>query len=154
MTDKAITYDLADRPAVFTQEQIGWAPWLKPLDESGSTMQVVRMRGKMPGDTEGKEMMVPEHLNILSMTAFPIKPTRESVEGATVGTENVKVGSNSFTAKHVKFGAGTGNMEWWLADKAPGTVVKVQFTGQEADAKWTMQMVDSGNGAKSELGVK
>ncbi len=126
----------------------------KPLDESGNTMQVVRMRGKMPGDTEGKELMVPEHLSMLSMTAFPMKPTRESVEGATVGTENVRVGGNSFAAKHVKFGAGTGNMEWWLADQAPGTVVKVQFTGQEADAKWVMQMVDSGNGAKSELGVK
>ena len=37
MTDKAITYDLADRPVVFTQEQIGWAPWLKPLDESELT---------------------------------------------------------------------------------------------------------------------
>jgi alkylhydroperoxidase domain protein len=37
MTDKAITYDLADRPAVFTQEQIGWGPWLKPLDESELT---------------------------------------------------------------------------------------------------------------------
>lgn len=37
MTEKAITYDLADRPAVFTQEQIGWAPWLKPLEESELT---------------------------------------------------------------------------------------------------------------------
>ncbi|CAN7621576.1 alkylhydroperoxidase domain protein [Devosia sp. LjRoot16] len=37
MTDKAITYDLADRPVVFTQEQIGWAPWLQPLEESELT---------------------------------------------------------------------------------------------------------------------
>lgn len=37
MTEKAITYDLADRPVAFTQEQIGWAPWLKPLDESELT---------------------------------------------------------------------------------------------------------------------
>lgn len=37
MTDKAIAYDLTDRPAVFTQEQIGWAPWLAPLDESELT---------------------------------------------------------------------------------------------------------------------
>lgn len=37
MTDKAITYDLADRPVVFTQDQIGWAPWLQPLDESELT---------------------------------------------------------------------------------------------------------------------
>jgi hypothetical protein len=126
----------------------------KPLDADGLTMQVVRMRGKLPGDTEGKELMVPQHLTMLSMSAFPMKPTSESVAGATVGTENIKVGSNSFAAKHVKFGAGTGHMEWWLADKAPGTVVKVQFSGKEADEKWIMQMVGSGSGAKSELGIK
>lgn len=126
----------------------------KPLDEQGLTMKVVRMRGKLPGDTEGKELMVPEHLSMLSMSAFPMKPTRESVAGATVGTDNVTVSGKSYSAKHVKFGAGTGNMEWWLADNAPGTVVKVQFSGNEADQKWTMQMVESGSGAKSELGVK
>lgn len=37
MAEKAITYDLADRPVVFTQEQIGWAPWLEPLEESELT---------------------------------------------------------------------------------------------------------------------
>ena len=117
-------------------------------------MQVVRMRGKLPGDTEGKELMVPQHLTMLSMGAFPMKPTKESVAGATVGTENVSVGGKAYSAKHVKFGAGTGNMEWWLADSAPGTVVKVQFSGQDKDEKWIMQMVGNGSGAKSELGVK
>ncbi len=126
----------------------------KPMDDAGLTSQVVRMRGKLPGDTEGKELMVPQHLTMLSMSAFPMKPTKESVAGATVGTENVNVGGKSFSAKHVKFGAGQGNMEWWLADSAPGTVVKVQFSGKEADEKWIMQMVGSGSGAKSELGAK
>jgi len=91
---------------------------------------------------------------MLSMSAFPMKPTRESVAGATVGTDNVTVSGKSYSARHVKFGAGAGNMEWWLADSAPGTVVKVQFSGNEADQKWTMQMVESGSGARSELGVK
>ena len=126
----------------------------KALDAEGMTMQVVRMRGTLPGDTDVKELMVTQHLAMLSMGAFPIKPTKESVAGATVGTDNVSVGGKSYSAKHVKFGAGTGNMEWWLADSAPGTVVKVQFSGKEADEKWTMQMVGSGTGAKSELGVK
>jgi hypothetical protein len=126
----------------------------KAMDEQGMTMQVVRMRGKLPGDTEGKELMVPQHLTMLSMGAFPMKPTAESVAGATVGTENVSVGGKAYSAKHVKFGAGTGNMEWWLADSAPGTVVKVQFSGQDKDEKWIMQMVGNGSGAKSELGVK
>lgn len=127
----------------------------KKMDEGGLAMQVVRMRGKLPGDTEGKELMVPQSLSMLSMNAmFPFKPTTESVAGATVGTESVKVGSSSYSAKHVKFGAGGGNMEWWLADKAAGGVVRVQFTGNDKDQKWTMEMVGTGNGAKSELGVK
>jgi len=126
----------------------------KKLDESGIAMQVVRMKGKLPGDTEGKELMVPQHLSMLSMTAFPFKPTAESVQGATVGTESVRVGGSAHSAKHVKFGAGGGNMEWWLADSAPGGVVRVQFSGQDKDEKWTMEMVDAGTGAKSELGVK
>jgi hypothetical protein len=126
----------------------------KKMDESGIAMQVVRMRGKLPGDTEGKELMVPQHLSMLSMTAFPFKPTPESVAGATVGTESIKVGSSSYSSKHVKFGAGGGNMEWWLADNAPGGVVRIQFTGQEKDEKWIMEMVGAGSGAKSELGVK
>lgn len=126
----------------------------KKLDESGIAMQVVRMKGKLPGDTEGKELMVPQHLSMLSMTAFPFKPTDESIAGATVGTDAVKVGGASYSAKHVKFGAGGGNMEWWLAGNAPGGVVRVQFSGQQKDEKWTMEMVDAGTGAKSELGIK
>jgi hypothetical protein len=102
----------------------------KPLDEQGIAMQVVRMRGKMPGDTEGKELIVPQQFSMLGASAlFPFKPTPESIAGATVGTESVA----GFSSKHVKFGAGGGSMEWWLADSAPGGVVKVQFTGQDAD---------------------
>jgi hypothetical protein len=44
-------------------------------------------------------------------------------------------------------------MEWWLADKAPGGVVKIQYAGQGPDEKWTMNMVGAGAGAKSELGL-
>lgn len=126
----------------------------KKMDESGIAMQVVRMRGKLPGDTEGKELMVPQHLSMLSMTAFPFKPTSESIAGATVGTESIRVGSSSYSSRRVKFGAGGGDMEWWLADNAPGGVVRIQFTGQEKDEKWIMEMVGAGSGAKSELGVK
>lgn len=122
----------------------------KPLDEQGTMMQVVRMRGRMPGDAEGKELMVPQQLSMLGATSmFPFKPTAESLAGATVGTESVA----GFSAKHVKFGAGGGNMEWWLADNAPGGVVKVQFSGQGDDQKWTMNMTGSGEGAQSELGL-
>jgi hypothetical protein len=56
----------------------------KPLDETGTTMQVVRMRGKMPGQTQGEEMAVPQNLQTLAPTAFSMKPTAESIAGATV----------------------------------------------------------------------
>ena len=122
----------------------------KPMDETGMVMQVVRMRGKLPGDTEGKELIVPQQFSMLSASAmFPFKPTPESVAGATVGTETV----GSYSAKHVKFGAAGGSMEWWIADNAPGGVVKVQYSGQSADEKWTMSMTGAGSGATSQLGV-
>lgn len=37
MTERTITYDRPDRPVVFTQDEIGWAPWLDPLSESELT---------------------------------------------------------------------------------------------------------------------
>jgi hypothetical protein len=122
----------------------------KPMDDQGLMMQVVRMRGKMPGDTEGKELIVPQQFSMLGASMmFPFKPTPESVAGATVGTESIR----GFSSRHVKFGAGQGSMEWWLADDAPGGVVRVQFTGQSDDEKWIMDMTGSGTGATSELGI-
>jgi alkylhydroperoxidase domain protein len=37
MTEHTITYNDADRPTEFTQAEIGWAPWLQPLEESELT---------------------------------------------------------------------------------------------------------------------
>jgi hypothetical protein len=126
----------------------------KPLDETGTTMQVVRMRGKLPGQPEAQEMIVPEHLTTLSPNgAFPMRPTAESLAGATVGTESISAGGTSYSARHVRFGGAGGSTEWWLSDTAPGGVVRVQRTGQSADEKWTMNMVGAGSGAKSELGL-
>ena len=125
----------------------------KPLDETGTTMQVVRMRGKMPGQAQGEEMAVPQNLQTLAPTAFSMKPTPESLAGATVGTESISAGGTTYSAKHVRFGSAGGSTEWWLADNAPGGVVKVQYSGTDASQKWTMSMVAAGDGAKSELGL-
>ena len=127
---------------------------LKPLDADGMTQQVVRMRGKFPGDSVGKELMVPENMNTLSAQAWGSKPTKESIAGATVGTESVTVGNKSYVANHVRFGSGNGDMDWWLTDKVPGGLVRVQSTARGQDAKWTMDLVATGTGAKSELGMK
>jgi len=37
MTENAIAHDIADRPVVFTQDEIGWVPWLEPLTEAELT---------------------------------------------------------------------------------------------------------------------
>lgn len=39
MTEHATTYEHADRPVVFTQDEIGWAPWLEPLTEAELTQR-------------------------------------------------------------------------------------------------------------------
>jgi hypothetical protein len=127
---------------------------LKPLDPDGMAQTVVRMRGKFPGDTAGKELMVPENMNTLTAQAFGRKPTKESIAGATIGTEVITVGNTSYTTNHVRFGSGGGDMDWWLSDKAPGGLVRVQSTSNGKDAVWTMNLVGTGTGAKSELGMK
>jgi len=37
MTQKVLEVDQTNRPVAFTQDQIGWAPWLPPLEESELT---------------------------------------------------------------------------------------------------------------------
>ncbi|MGN6779502.1 alkylhydroperoxidase domain protein [Rhizobium sp.] len=37
MTETAIHPEIADRPSVFTQAEIGWTPWLQPVDEADLT---------------------------------------------------------------------------------------------------------------------
>lgn len=129
----------------------------KPLDPQGTMRQLVRMRGKLPGDPEPREMMVPQYMSMLSSASvLPFTPTPESVEGATVGTETVA----GVSAKHVKFSGGGGGstIEWWLSDAVPGGWVK--FAGinpnngdGDKPQQWTLELTGKGTGAKSLLGV-
>jgi hypothetical protein len=122
----------------------------KPMGESMKNL--VRMRGKLPGNKDAQELMVPAGMGMISMSSlFPIKPTPESIQGATVGTENVPAGTESVSAKHVRFGAGGGSIDWWLSDNVPGGWVK--FTGGNGQDTYTMQMTGHGTGATSELGI-
>ncbi len=113
--------------------------------------QLVRMRGKLPGNPDPQEMIVPQTMAMLPLTgAFGMKPTPESLDGATVGTETV----DGFSAKHVKFGMGNGTIEWWLADAAPGGVVRFKVSNNNGKGAYQMEMVGQGTGATSELGIK
>jgi hypothetical protein len=124
-------------------------------DSSNEYMQrLVRMRGKFPGNTEAQEMMVPEQYGMWNMTgAFGSKPTKESIDGATVGTESVTTPAGTFRAKHVRFGGGYGTLDWWLDESAVGGWVKFSALDNEKKPSYTMELIGKGTGAKSELGI-
>ncbi len=122
------------------------------------TGEFVRMRGKMPGEEEAKEMPVEEGTYGY---AEPRRLTQESVQGAVVGTETVNVPAGSYRTEHVRYGGmGSGTWDWWLTDDVPGGLVKYARTNESQDPEgpdpynWTLALVDSGTGARSELGVR
>jgi hypothetical protein len=124
----------------------------KPQGEG--VQQLVRMRGKMPGDREANEMMVPQNMStVSSLGGFGMRPTKESIEGATVGTERVATEAGSFLAKLVRFGGPGGKQEWWLIESVPGGWVRYRASRAEGDDAFTMELVAHGTGARSELGV-
>lgn len=123
--------------------------------ESGDFL---RMRGKMPGEAEAHEIPVEEGAYTYRE---PRRLTAESLEGATVGTEDVRVPAGSFTAQHVRYGdMGGGTYQWWLVDDVPGGLVKYSRSveGEGVDGpdpyNWVVELVDSGTGATSQLGVE
>ena len=121
------------------------------------TKELVRVRAKLPGNKDAQELLVPQGFGMINYNGslFGSRPTKESIDGATVSTsEKVSTKAGAFTTKHVRFGAGNGNLDWWLTKEAPGGWVK--FTGKSSSddkATYTMEMVAKGTGAKSELGV-
>ena len=127
---------------------------LSPKDQ-----RMVRLRGKFPKDEAAKEMPVDEQ----SYYVPPRRLSRESIEGATVGTETVTTPAGTFKgARHVVFGDAGGNShEWWLDDKVPGGAVRqaLKSTSRQAgngpDAgNYVMSLVAYGSDAKSDLGTR
>jgi len=126
----------------------------KPEPGNEQLQTLVRMRGKLPGNAEAQEMMVPQQYAMWNMNgAFQMRPTKESIDGATVGVEDVKTPAGSFKAKHVRFGQGGGTLDWWLDDTAVGGWVKFAALDNEKKPMYTMELLGKGVGAKSELGV-
>ena len=123
--------------------------------EGEGVQQLVRMRGKMPGEREANELMVPQHMTTLSsLGMFGMRPTQESVDGATVGTESVTTPAGSFSAKLVRFGGIGGRQEWWLSDQVPGGWVRYKVSASEGEESFVMELVGHGSGATSELGSR
>jgi hypothetical protein len=126
----------------------------KPEEGNQYVQRLVRMRAKLPGNAEPQEMMVPEQWSTWNMNgSFSGRPTKESIDGATVGTESVTTPAGTFSARHVRFGQGGGTLDWWLDDKSTGGWVKFSAIDNDKKPMYTMELVGKGTGAKSELGV-
>lgn len=127
----------------------------KPTSEW--TKELVRVRAKLPGNKDAQELLVPQGMGMINYNGaiFGSRPTKESIEGATLGEEKVTTKAGTFTAKHIRFGAGGGNLDWWLSKEAPGGWVKFSGRSDSGDDKdvYTMELIAKGTGAKSELGV-
>ncbi|MBX3134490.1 MAG: hypothetical protein KF689_14000 [Gemmatimonadaceae bacterium] len=117
--------------------------------------ELVRMRGRMPGEREASELMVPENMATLQAWGmFRSRPTKESVDGATVGTENVSTPAGSFSARRVRFGGAGARQEWWLSAQVPGGWVQYVVRADEKEDGFTMRLAAHGTGARSELGSR
>lgn len=122
---------------------------------AGGTQQLVRMRRKMPGDREASEMLIPQDRSTVNTWGmFDSRPTPESFEGATMGTETIRTPAGSFSAKRVRFGTPAGYREWWTTNQVPGGWVKYRVVESESEDQFTMELIAHGTGAKSELGVR
>lgn len=117
--------------------------------------ELVRMRGRMPGEREASELMVPENMTTLqAWGTFRSHPTQESVEGATVGTENVTAPAGTFSAKRVRFGGTAFRQEWWLSPQVPGGWVQYDVSGEDKDEGFRIRLIAHGSGTTSELGSR
>ncbi len=108
--------------------------------------EVVRLRSQ---DPEGEVGEVP----VTEETVYrpPQRLTEESVEGATVGTEQIKTRAGTFTARRVEYtGAASGSdIIWFLSEEVPGHVVR--YRASRNDNRYTSSLLDSGTDATTQL---
>lgn len=110
--------------------------------------EVLRLRSK---DPEGNVGEVP----VTERTVYhaPQRLTEESIEGATVGQEDVDTPAGRFTTRRVEYtgGAGGGTVTWFLSDEVPGSVVRYRTQEADADEAWIGTLVDYGSDATTVL---
>ncbi len=110
--------------------------------------QVLRMRGKAPGQQAGE---IPVQQNQGFSWRSPTTLTQESLDGATVGTESITTPAGTFSAKHIRYNMmGGGTYEWWMAPGVPGGVVK--YIVGYGNNTYTQTLVAMGSNATTELG--
>ncbi|MBD3184846.1 hypothetical protein GF312_21365 [Candidatus Poribacteria bacterium] len=113
-------------------EEVVLESLFSPPDEAGYR-RLLRLRSLFPGDKEAAEVPVQE--NTAAWYAQPTKLTKESLEAATKGFEDVTTPAGSFNTRHVVYRDIRGIAEWWLTDEVPGGLVKykVTYTSEESE---------------------
>ena len=123
--------------------------WIYEALLSPSDGRLLRLRAK---DAKGNEGEIP----VTGQTIYipPAEVTEESIEGATVGKENVTVPAGTFNTDHVVYLAttGEGKVEWWITNTVPGGVVKYLLSGKDEGVVWTSNLKAKGEGATTVLG--
>ncbi len=109
--------------------------------------EVVRLRSK---DPEGNVGEVP----VTERTVYqsPQRLTEESIEGATVGTEELDTPAGTFSTRKVEYtgGMGGGTVTWYLSEEVPGHVVRYRTQGNQGNA-WISTLADYGSDATTTL---
>ncbi len=110
--------------------------------------ELLRLRVKVPGSEPG-EVPVTKETGYMQ----PIELTEESIQGATIGTETVKVPAGTFRAKHARYRIpGSSTIDWWYVDNVPGGVVKYEIRDENGHLVVTGDLKAFGSGATTMLG--
>lgn len=109
--------------------------------------EVVRLRSKDPDGNVG-EVPVTER----TVYQSPQRLTEESIEGATVGTEELNTPAGTFSTRKVEYtgGMGSGTVTWYLSEDVPGHVVRYRAQGEEGNA-WISTLAAYGKDATTTL---
>ncbi len=109
--------------------------------------QLLRLRVKVLGSEPG-DVPVTQGTGYMQ----PIELTKESIEGATVGTETVNVPAGTFRAKHVHYiTPGSGAVDWWYVESVPGGVVLYKFFDESGKETFRGELEAYGSGATTLL---
>ncbi len=109
---------------VFVAEALFAAPPEGEAATQHAPRKLLRLRVKYPNKEKAEE--VPVHEDEAGWTLHPRPLTKESLAGATEGTETVETGVGPVAAKRVRYGNPQGAQLWWLADGYPDGMVRFQ----------------------------
>ena len=109
--------------------------------------EALRLRSKDPKGNVG-EVPVTER----SVYQSPQRLTEESIEGATVGEEQIDTPAGTFTAEKVEYKGGMGGSTttWFLSEQVPGHVVQYRVEGTQNNA-WVSTLAEYGSDATTTL---